>query len=77
MNFQFQNRRSRAKKDGKPLKRLFAHELPKASFRGLESRMSDRIIPENERVDTGDPYVSEYEWQYDSDDDDMVSQDHW
>ena len=38
--------------------------------------MRDRIIPENERVDPVDSDVSEYEWRYDSDESDSVSDDH-
>ena len=48
-------------------------EEPKGSFKELEYRMRDRVIPENERVDPVDSDVSEYEWQYYSDEDDSVS----
>jgi len=70
---QFQNRRSRAKKEGKVLKKLPSHEEPNISFEMLEKQMGNWIVPEHERVEPADSDVSEYEWEYDSDEEDNVS----
>lgn len=47
--------------------------MPKSSFKFLEDRMGDWIIPEDERKEHVDSDISEYEWHYGDDgDDDMV-----
>ncbi|KAF8221698.1 hypothetical protein L208DRAFT_1371777 [Tricholoma matsutake] len=49
----FQNHRNRAKKDGRPLRRLNSDSLPlKLSLESVEKKMPFFIIPENERKDS-------------------------
>lgn len=50
---QFQNHRNRAKKDGRPLRRLNSGPLPlKLSLESVEKKMPFFMIPENERNDS-------------------------
>ena len=65
---QFQNRRSRAKRDGKILKKLSTHEEPKI-LHLLEGMVHHKPVPESEHDDPVGSDVSEYEWQHDSDED--------
>jgi len=54
------------------LKKLLSSDHLRLSLESLEEQMPNFIIPENERVDTVDSDVSEYEIYYDSDEEDVV-----
>ncbi|KDQ63285.1 hypothetical protein JAAARDRAFT_75729 [Jaapia argillacea MUCL 33604] len=70
----FQNRRSRAKRDGVRLRKVDINNTTKFNFDPLISRLKDegldeRVIPEGERVKPVDSDASEYEWHYFTSDD--------
>jgi hypothetical protein len=78
-NYKFQNRRSRAKKDGKVLQKLpHCAEVPEIYLPRVKNRTNVRIIPGTEQVDPVDPYFSECDRQDDdgAEDDDVVSKEH-
>ena len=73
LEVQFQNRRNRTRKEGQEFKRKPRNEALKLSLDAMIGKMSYSTILENQ----GKPYVeeekSEYEWQYESDEEDVVS----
>jgi hypothetical protein len=69
---QFQNRRNRTRKDGQVFKRKPQHEAGKLPLDTLIAKMPHSIIPEDQRMKYVDSDVSEYEWQYESSEDDAV-----
>lgn len=73
VEIQFQNRRNRTRKVGQEFKRKPRNEALKLPLDAMIAKMPYSIIPKNQRK----PYVedgeSEYEWQYESDEEDVVS----
>ena len=70
---QFQNRRNRTKKEGQKFKRKPQYEPLKLPLDSLFAKMPHSIIPEEKRQKYVDSDASEYEWQYESSDEDVVS----
>ena len=70
---QFQNRRNRTRKEGQEFKRKPRYEVLKLPLDTMVAEMPHSIIPEDQRK----PYIeddeSEYEWQYESDEEGVVS----
>ena len=70
---QFQNRRNRTRKDGQEFKRKPRDEVLKLPLDAMVAKTQHNIIPEDQRK----PYIeddeSEYEWQYESDEEGVVS----
>ncbi|KIM88655.1 hypothetical protein PILCRDRAFT_813626 [Piloderma croceum F 1598] len=69
----FQNRRNRTRKKGQVFKRKPQHELGKLPLDTLIAKMPHSIIPEDQRVKYVDSDTSEYEWQYESSENDASS----
>lgn len=69
---QFQNRRNRTRKEGQVFKRKPQHEPGKLPLDTLIAKMPHSIIPKDQRVKYVDSDSSEYEWQYESSEDDVV-----
>ena len=70
---QFQNRRNRTRKEGQEFKRKPRNEIFQLSLDAMIAKMPHSIIPEDQRK----PYIEDenekYEWQYESDETDVVS----
>ena len=73
LEVQFQNRRNRTRKEGQEFKRKPRNEALKLSLDAMIAKMSYSIIPENQRKPHVEGEESEYEWQYESDEEDVVS----
>lgn len=73
LEVQFQNRRNRTRKEGQKFKRKPRNEAFKLPLDAMIAKTPYSIIPENQRK----PYVEDeelgYEWQYESDEEDVVS----
>ncbi|KAF7981105.1 hypothetical protein HWV62_34817 [Athelia sp. TMB] len=67
----FQNRRNRTRKEGQTFKRKPQYEPLKLPLDSLFAKMPHSIIPEEKRQKYVDPDASEYEWQYESSDEDV------
>ena len=69
---QFQNRRNRTRKEGQEFKRKPRNEALKLPLDAMIVKMPHSIIPENQRKPRVEDEGSEYEWQYESDEEDVV-----
>ncbi|KAF7979424.1 hypothetical protein HWV62_42556 [Athelia sp. TMB] len=66
------NRRNRTRKEGQPFKRKPQYEPLRLPLDDLFSKMPHSIIPEEKRQKYVDSDASEYEWQYESSDEDVA-----
>lgn len=73
LEVQFQNRRNRTRKEGQEFKRKPRSEALKLPLDTMIAKMPYSIIPENQRKPYVEDEESEYEWQYESDEEDVVS----
>ena len=73
LEVQFQNRRNRTRKEGQEFKRKPYNEALKLSPDAKIAKMPYSIIPENQQKPYIEDEESEYEWQYESDEEDVVS----
>ena len=70
---QFQNRRNRTRKEGQEFKRKRRDGVLKLSLDTMIDKMPHSIIPEDRRKPCIEDEDEEYEWQYESDEEGVVS----
>ena len=72
LEVQFQNRRNRTRKEGQEFKRKPRNEFLKLSLDAMIAKVPRSTVPEDQRKPCVEDEESGYEWQYESDEEDVV-----